>query len=65
MQVFQVKGMTCNHCVRAVAEAVKALDAGAAVDIDLASGTLKVDGSLSPEQIRSAVIDEGYEVIGG
>jgi copper chaperone len=25
-QTFQVKGMTCGHCVRAVTEAVKSVD---------------------------------------
>ena len=29
MQVFKVQGMSCGHCVRAVTNAVQALDAAA------------------------------------
>ena len=40
-QSFQVQGMTCGHCVRAVTEAVKSVDPQAEVKVDLATG--KVD----------------------
>ena len=31
MQKFEVSGMTCGHCVRAVTEAIHGLDAAAQV----------------------------------
>ena len=37
-QRFQVSGMTCGHCVRAVTQAIEALDPAARVNVDLAAG---------------------------
>lgn len=59
---FQVQGMTCNHCVRAVTDAVRRVDAGAKVDIDLASGTVRVEGDAPREHLAQAIRDEGYTV---
>ena len=36
MQSFKVTGMTCAHCVRAVTDAVRGVDAAADVKVDLA-----------------------------
>jgi len=61
---FDVKGMTCQHCVRAVTRAIQAGDEAADVRVDLASGTVEVVSTQPPEQIRQAIRDEGYEVAG-
>lgn len=61
MQRFDVKGMTCGHCVRAVTEAIKQLDDDAEVDIDLAAGKMTVISELPAIEIVKAVFDEGYE----
>ncbi len=62
MQTFQVKGMTCAHCERAVTQAIRALDADARVRVDLARGLVEVDAALEAEAIREAIREEGYEV---
>lgn len=59
---FNVKGMTCGHCERAVTQAVKALDPQAAVAIDRATGKVEVDSSQSREAIAAAIAEEGYSV---
>ena len=61
MQVFKVQGMSCGHCVRAVTNAVQALDAAAQVQVDLASGEVRVESGLSVEQVLAAIREEGYE----
>jgi len=38
MQTFNVSGMTCGHCERAVINAIKAQDAEAEVRVDLRPG---------------------------
>ena len=61
MQSFNVAGMTCGHCVRAVTEAIKGVDAGAAVEVNLASGRVVVrDETVSPDTVAKAITDEGY-----
>ncbi|TKD40518.1 heavy-metal-associated domain-containing protein [Azotobacter chroococcum] len=62
MQKFQVKGMSCGHCVRAVTQAVQALDAAAEVQVDLSTGEVQVLSRLPAEQVMAAIREEGYEV---
>lgn len=60
---LQVKGMSCQHCVKAVTHAVQALDAQAQVRVDLPSGHVSVQTQLSREATVAAIADEGYEVL--
>ena len=62
MQTFRVTGMTCEHCVRSVAEEVAEVSGADAVRVDLASGALEVDGAADPAAVRAAVEEAGYEV---
>lgn len=62
MQVFQVQGMSCAHCVRAISQAVQTADSGAVVEVDLAAGEVRVASTLSREQIAALIAAEGYEV---
>lgn len=59
---FQVQGMTCGHCERAVINAVRDLDEQAEVRVELASGAVTVESALSREAIAQAISEEGYEV---
>ena len=61
-QVFEVQGMTCGHCERAVTNAVQALDAQAKVQIDRAQGKVVVESSQPAEKIAAAIAAEGYQV---
>jgi copper chaperone len=61
-QLFDVQGMTCGHCERAVTQAVKALDPAAQVKVDLGSGKVQVQTAQPREAIAKAIADEGYPV---
>ncbi|MCP5266997.1 MAG: heavy-metal-associated domain-containing protein [Burkholderiaceae bacterium] len=62
---LQVKGMSCGHCVRAVEQAIRDMDADAGVNVDLGSGKVDVDSTkLGREQLVAAITEEGYEVTG-
>ena len=60
MQHFDVKGMTCQHCVRAVTQAVQDQDPTATVEVDLATGQVNVQSSLTPDVIIGLIGTEGY-----
>lgn len=60
MYVFNVQGMTCGHCVKAVTQAVHAQDGNARVEVDLAANQVRVDSGLSAPQIITAIEEEGY-----
>ena len=59
---FQVQGMTCGHCERAVTQAVKQLDPDATVRIDRATGQVDVDSTKPREALAAAIAEEGYTV---
>ncbi len=61
-QTFDVKGMTCGHCERAVTQAVQAVDPVAEVKIDRATGKVEVQTTQPREQIARAIAEEGYAV---
>lgn len=61
--VFQVKGMSCGHCVRAITKAIQEQDAQATVEVDLASGQTQVHSSLPRDAVVAAITEEGYVVL--
>ncbi|MBN3968618.1 heavy-metal-associated domain-containing protein [Pseudomonas gregormendelii] len=60
MQVFNVQGMTCGHCVRGITSAIQEADSDAGVQVDLAAGTVKVQTHLGAEQLIALIEQEGY-----
>ncbi len=60
--VFQVSGMTCGHCERAVQQAIAEVDAQAQTSIDRASGKVVVQSEASREALSQAIQEEGYTV---
>lgn len=60
--VFQVQGMTCGHCERAVKRAVAQVDAQATTTVDLATGRVVVQSSSTREVLAQAIQEEGYTV---
>lgn len=63
---YTVTGMTCGHCVAAVTGQVRALPGVATVDVDLATGAVRVtsDRPLDTEAVRAAIDEAGYELVG-
>jgi copper chaperone len=62
----RVRGMTCDHCVRAVAGELEAIEGVTRVEVDLATGQVTVVGDPEPtvDQVRAAVDEAGYELVG-
>ncbi len=60
---LRVEGMTCQHCERAVTQAIQAQDPAATVAIDLAAGTVRAETRLSPAAVAALVAAEGYRVL--
>lgn len=63
---YTVKGMSCGHCVGAVTTELTSLPGVTGVDVDLASGQVRVasDAPLDDDAVRGAVEEAGYEVTG-
>ena len=61
-QVFDVDGMSCNHCAKAVTKAVQQLDPQAQVQVDLAGKKVEVESAQPRQALAQAIADEGYTV---
>jgi copper chaperone len=61
-QRFDVQGMTCGHCVKAVTRAVQAVDPAAKVEVDLPGGRVTIDSGADRDRLAAAIRDEGYAV---
>ena len=61
-QTFDVQGMSCGHCVRAVTQAVQQLDPQAKVTVQLEQGKVEVDSTQPREAIAKAIAEDGYRV---
>jgi copper chaperone len=62
METYEIKGMTCQHCVRAVTSALGKVPGVTAVrSVDLARGQAEIEGSPDEQAVVAAIRDEGYE----
>ena len=65
MKSIKIKGMSCQHCVMAVARALNSVDGVKDVKVDLASGvaTFEETKEVDPAVIAEAIKKAGYEVV--
>lgn len=56
--IFHVEDMSCGHCVGVIRKALEAKLPGAAIDIDLAKGEVRVGGD--PVMAEEAIREAGY-----
>lgn len=61
--VFTVNGMSCGHCVKAVTQALRALDPNATVQVDLDGRRVQVESEQPRDALADAIRDEGYTVV--
>jgi copper chaperone len=59
---FNVQGMTCGHCEKAVITAVKLLDPTAEVRVDRSQNQVQVQTEQPREAVAQAIREEGYTV---
>ncbi|GAA2742881.1 MULTISPECIES: heavy-metal-associated domain-containing protein [Kitasatospora] len=63
---YTVSGMSCGHCEKSVSEEVAVLPGVTSVAADAKAGTVTVssDGPLADDQVRAAIDEAGYELVG-
>lgn len=59
---FQVEGMSCQHCVAAVTNAIREHDEVAHVQVDLGAGRVAVESTQTVDVLKAAIEDAGYSV---
>ncbi|HXN06883.1 MAG TPA: copper ion binding protein [Nitrospiria bacterium] len=66
-RVMNVKGMTCQHCVKSVKEALSPMAGVKSVDVALEKGKVTVvfdPGVAGEAGFKKAIEEAGYEVAG-
>ncbi len=64
-KVLKVEGMTCQHCVQTITQAIGKLEGTNKVEVNLDKKEVKVDfdeGEISLEAITSQIIEAGFEL---
>jgi copper chaperone len=57
---FSIPNLSCGHCVRAVTEALKAVDAASEVKADPATKRVEVHSALPRQAVVQALTEAGY-----
>ncbi len=60
MMKFNVEGMTCGHCQKAVKDALEGIPGVDSAKVDWQEGIALVHGSADVQVLIGAVEDEGY-----
>jgi copper chaperone len=58
---LNIPSMSCGHCVKAVTQAVQAVDPQAKVEVDLDTKKVEIDSTADRYKIVDALAQAGYE----
>lgn len=61
MTKLSIQGMSCQHCVNAVTQALSAVEGVEhVVSVDLNAGTAQIKGDADTQALIAAVEEDGY-----
>lgn len=62
---INIEGMSCEHCVKHVENALKEIDGIVDVNVDLKGNkaVIEFDSEILDSQIKEAIDDAGYDVV--
>ena len=67
-KTWNVRGMSCQHCVTAVRQAAGSVPGVTRVEVSLEQGVVSFEypeGSEAPASVKQAIEAQGYEVLDG
>ena len=60
---FEIEGMSCEHCVRAVKQALAKVPGVRDARVEVGRAVVVSDAPVSRDAVSNAVADEGYRVV--
>ena len=64
-KTIHIEGMMCQHCVKHVTDALNKLEGvTAAVSLEQKNAVCQIEGAVTDEQLKAAIVDAGYEFTG-
>ena len=64
-ETLQIDGMSCDHCVHAVREALEGVSGAVVESVEVGRATVDAGPEASRDQLVEAIQDAGYTVTGG
>lgn len=61
-RTYSVPGISCDHCKHAIEGELAKIEGIAAMEVDVAAKTVRVDGDVDDDALRAAIDEAGYEV---
>ncbi|MCF7794353.1 MAG: SO_0444 family Cu/Zn efflux transporter [Candidatus Cloacimonetes bacterium] len=62
-QTFKIEGMTCNHCVMNVKNAIESVESVEIVEVSLPGKNAVVEGNFDAAKVKEAIEKAGYKVV--
>ena len=59
---FEIEGMSCDHCVRAVTQAIEQVAGVTEVSVSIGKAVVTSNAPLRSDDVANAVAEEGYRV---
>lgn len=63
-EVLQIEGMSCDHCVTSVREALQGVSGAAVESVEIGRAEVNAAPGTSREQLVEAVEAVGFDVVG-
>ncbi|PID71821.1 MAG: mercury transporter [Desulfobulbus propionicus] len=63
MNTVKINGMSCQHCVASVQQALEAIPGIANIVVDLEKNQAIYDGAVPSETVAQAITAIGFEVV--
>jgi copper chaperone len=61
MLTYRVEDMTCGHCASTITKAVRSVDSGAKVDVDLAQHLVRIEPTgTAANELLNVIAEAGY-----
>ena len=60
---ISIEGMSCEHCVAHVKEALEGIDGVSTVEVNLEGKYAAVETDVNDEILKEAIEEEGYDVV--
>jgi copper chaperone CopZ len=65
VEVLEIEGMTCDHCVASVREALAGVSNAVVQSVEIGRATVDAGPEATREQLVGAVEAVGFDVVGG
>ena len=64
-ETFEIEGMTCDHCVRAVRDALEGVSGAVVEAVEPGRAVVDAGPEATRDQLANAITQAGYTVTGG